>query len=88
MRTTIDINDHLLEKIRKKSLDEGLPLKAVINETLRLGLTVEEKPRQAAAFRCRTFSMGFPPKQEIDRALDLSEKLEDEEIARKLLLRK
>ena len=70
MRTTIDINDDLLAALRKKAMESGIPLKAVVNQALRLGLTAKKKPKQVDEFRCRTFSMGFPPRQAIDKVRD------------------
>ena len=38
--------------------------------------------------RATTYSMGFPPSLNLDKAMQLAGVLEDEETARKLLLRK
>jgi len=45
-------------------------------------------PKTIKPYKCKTYSLGFPPRADLDRALDLAEHLESEEIARKLLLRK
>jgi hypothetical protein len=37
-RTTLDIDDDLLRRLRQKGLDEGRPLQAVTNDLLRAAL--------------------------------------------------
>lgn len=88
MRTTIDINDDLLLQIRKKAVEAGVPMKTMVNMALRRGICAADNSREIVDYRCRTFSLGYPPRHDIDHALDLSEKLEDEEISRKILMRK
>ena len=35
MRTTVDLNDHLLREAKKRAASEGKPLRAIIEEALR-----------------------------------------------------
>jgi hypothetical protein len=88
MRTTITIEDDLLRELRQKAHETGSPFKEVVNKALRAGLKSTGKKNASKPYKCKSFSLGYPPKADINRALDLAEHLESEEIARKLLLRK
>ena len=74
--------------LKQKAHDTGLPLKEVLNRALRVGIQDMDKRKRFKPYRCKTYSLGYPPKADINRALDLAEHLESEEISRKLLLRK
>ena len=84
MRTTLTIDDQLLESLKAKALSTGKPLKQVVNEALRLGLENLDKPT-AKTYRLKSVSMG-PPRAGIylNKALQLADTLEDEAIAQKL----
>lgn len=88
MRTTVTIDDDLLGEVRERALNEGVPLKQMLNHVLRVGLerSREEKPKKP--YRCKTFSMGYPPLHNLDKALLVADALEDEEVLRKLSVRK
>ena len=88
MRTTLTIDDDLLRELRQKANDTGLPFKEIVNKVLRTGLKDFNKPKSFKPYKCRTYSLGYPPRANLDHALDLAEHLESEEIARKLSLRK
>lgn len=88
MRTTLTIDDELMNEIREEAHTKGLPVKEVVNRALRAGLREYNRPKSAKPYKCRSFSLGYPPLADLDRALDLAERLESEEIARKLALRK
>ena len=83
MRTTVTLDADSDAAIRKLMRERGLTFKQAINEAIRQGVSA---PR-AATFRTRTFAMG-PPSTPIDKAMRLAAELEDEEIVRKLALRK
>jgi len=88
MRTTLTIDDDLIRALKQKAHETGSPFKKIVNEALRAGLNETEKSRIDKPYKQRSYSLGYPPLADLDRALDLSEKLESEEISRKLLLRK
>ena len=88
MRTTLVIDDHLLRQLKDRAHRTGLPLKKVVNEALRAGLSQLRKPHRRKAYRSKTYAMGYPPQGSFDKALAIAATLEDEEIARKLMLRK
>ena len=74
----------LLRRTMKK---RGISFKAALNEAIREGLS-GASPRRARAFTLKTYRMGFRPEVALDKALSLAAALEDEELARKLSLRK
>lgn len=88
MRTTLTIDDDLMREIKQKANEADLPLKEIVNNALRAGLKEIDKPKPIKPYKCKTFSLGYPPRADLDHALDIAERLEAEEIARKLSLRK
>jgi hypothetical protein len=88
MRTTVDLDPHLLKRLRAEAHRRGVPFKDMLTTVLRRGL--EHRPAAPAArYRCPTFAMGRQPESlNLDKALAIAGALEDEEIARKLALRK
>ena len=88
MRTTLTIDDQLLENLKAAALRAGKPLKQVVNEALRLGLENLDKPT-ARPYRIEPVSMGLPRSDmDLNRALQLADALEDDALARKLEQRK
>lgn len=88
MRSTVRIDDDLMVELRARALAESVSLTRMLNRTLRAGLSAG--PKQAAKrspFKQRTYRMGAPDVG-IDKALALAAALEDEEIVRKISLRK
>jgi hypothetical protein len=88
MRTTLTIEDDLVRVLRDKAHQTGSPFKEVVNKAIRAGLEQIDKPRQIRPYKCKSYSLGYPPRADLDHALDLADRLESEEIARKLSLRK
>jgi hypothetical protein len=87
MRTTVTLDPDVEALLRKLMREKGLTFKAALNQAIRDGL-VKSTPRHPRPYRLRTHRMGFRPDLKLDRALSLAAALEDEEIARKLSLRK
>lgn len=87
MRTTIDLDADLLDRLRREANRRRIPFKQLLNLTLRAGL--ERRPPKPAPYRLPTFSMGpAAPGVNLDKALDLAATLQDGETARELDLRK
>jgi hypothetical protein len=86
MRTTIDIDPHLLKRLRAMAHREGVPFKAVLQRILQRGLEARA-PTGPTAYAIPTFAMGEPLRP-LDKALAQADALEAEEIARELALRK
>lgn len=88
MRTTVDIDEGLLKRLRDEAHLRGVPFKQFLNRVLRRG--IDPAPaRRAKPYRCPTFDLGKPaPTVNLDKALSLVSALEDEETARELESRK
>ena len=87
MRSTVRIDDDLMEALRASSEAEGLSMTRMLNRLLRSGLAAESTAGGRPTFRQETAPMGRP-RFELDKALSLAATLEDEEILRKLSVRK
>ncbi len=88
MRTTLTLDDDLAEELRTLAHRTRRSFKEVVNEAIRTGLA---RRRQARARRYRlepTSLGGVRPGFNLDKAVQLSDRMEDEEIARRLELRK
>ena len=86
MRTTIDIEDRLLRRLRNQARSEGVAFKEMVNRVIERGLK-EPKQVKAKPYRCPSFAMGMPLRP-IDKALAIADALEDDERAWKLGQRK
>jgi hypothetical protein len=88
MRTTVDLDPYLLKRLRAEAHRRGMPLKELLTSVLQRGLA-EHPPRSRTRYRCPTFAMGeVVDGVNLDGALRLAHTLEDDEVARKLTLRK
>jgi hypothetical protein len=87
MRTTLTIDDHLVRQLKQTAQGAGTSFKQVVNMASRIGLDQMQRPTKKRHYRVKTFAMGRPV-MVLDKALALSSALEDEEVARKLALRK
>lgn len=85
MRTTLRIDDDLLHELRQRAEAQKVPLTKLVNQALRQGLA--SKPAKRTAYREKVHSMGEATVN-LDKALAIAAAMEDEEIARKLAVRK
>jgi hypothetical protein len=87
MRTTLDIDPHLLKRLRDEAHRRGVPFRELLTTVIRRGL--EERPKAARErYRCPSYAMGSVDDTALDKALRLSAELEDEETVRKIRHRK
>jgi len=88
MRTTVRVDDELLEQLKTRARKEEVSLTRLLNRTLKAGLQAGGARRRVQpAYRERVHAMGVP-RVALDKALALAATLEDEEIVRELTLRK
>ena len=88
MRSTVRIDDDLMVELKRRAQETGLSLTRLLNRTLRLGLArPERRQERARTYTQRTAKMGHPL-YDLDKALALALRLEDDEVSRKLALRK
>lgn len=87
MRTTVTLDADVDARLRALARERGVPLRVVINDAIRAGM----QTRAGAAgtpYELPSRRLGARPGLDLDKALALAGQLEDEEIGRKLDLRK
>lgn len=88
MRTTITIDDDLMRKLKERAQKTGRSFKDITNSVIRKGLNSSTQTPQKGKYHCAEYSLGEPSYYDLDKALEIAEALEDEEIVRKLQLGK
>lgn len=90
MRTTLTIDDPIAQALKEMAHQTGKSYKEVVNETLRLGIIAKKAPsKDRKPYRLKTKSLGgVAGSVDMIKALQLASQLEDEEITRKLDMRK
>lgn len=86
MRTTVTLEPDVAVRIQRLARERGASFKATINATLRAGL--DAQPMVGRPYREVTRDLGVRPGIDLTRALALAAELEDDEVRRKLELRK
>lgn len=83
MRTTVDINPDLLERVRRRADADGISFKEALNRVIASGL---EAPATDAPRRLNlpTFNVGFARYFDIDRVKDVINDMEDARILRSM----
>jgi hypothetical protein len=86
MRTTVTLDPDVVEQLKALAHRRNLSFKAALNNAIRAGLVAERGGRRAYKVPARP--MRLRPGVDVTHALRLADSLEDEEIVRKLELRK
>lgn len=84
MRTTLTLDPDVAERLRREMRRTHAGMKAVVNETLRLGLGIAGKRPASRPFEVEPHSFDFKPGIDLDRINQLADELEADEAARKL----
>ena len=80
MRTTLTLDDDLGGILQRKSREQGVPFKEVVNRVLRLGLSHETTENTTVAVKTRPHGFGFKPGVDLDRLNQIVDDLEAVEI--------
>jgi len=89
MRTTLTLDDDLAAALKAVAFERQVPFKLVVNEIIRHGLQAKAAPPAARSYRLHPAALGrIAPGVDLDRALLLSDDLEDEGLAGKIEARK
>lgn len=86
MRTTVTLDEDVAAALQAKARERGVPFKKALNDAVRDGLGGVGRPTKP--YRLPSRPLGLRPSINLDKALQLAGELEDEEIVRKLTLRK
>jgi len=87
MRTTVTLDPDVERLIRDAMRERAISFKEALNETVRIGICGKERKR-AKKFVQKSFRMGAAQEFRWDKALAVADAIEDEELTRKLTLRK
>jgi hypothetical protein len=87
MRTTVTLDPDVERLLRAAVKERGISFKEALNEAARIGLRGKTTQR-SGKFVQKTFRMGDGQGFRWDKALSIAEAIEDEEISRKLSLRR
>jgi hypothetical protein len=71
MRTTLPIDDDVLERARALAAKLHTPFKAVVNEALRAGLEQVEKPAKQRPYKTHPHAMGLYEGRNLDNIQEL-----------------
>lgn len=87
MRTTVTLDPDVEALLRHLMQKRRLSFKVALNQAIRDGVKGPAR-RSLPAYTLKTYRMGYRPEIALDKALSMAAALEDEEISRKLSLRK
>lgn len=86
MRTTVTLDPDVAAKLKQASRERGISFKEVLNSSVRRGLSGGQATTRP--YRVKGRRLSAKPGIDLDRALRAADRLEDEEVVRKLSLRK
>jgi hypothetical protein len=86
MRTTVTLDEDVAAALQALAAERGLTFKQALNDAVRAGLSSSGK--RSKPYRLPTRRLGLRPGVDLDKALRLVGELEDDELVRKLELRK
>ncbi len=86
MRTTVTLEPDVAEQLKSFARRRNLSFKAALNTAVRAGLAAQRG--SARRYRMPSRPMGLRPGADLTHALRVAETLEDEEVVRKIELRK
>lgn len=79
MRTTLSIDDDVLEKARSAAAKRRLPFRTIINEALRAGLSAVAMPASAIPYQTKPHKLGLKVGRNLDNIQELLAQSEGEE---------
>jgi len=79
MRTTISLDDDVLERARTVAEKLGAPFKTVVNEALRNGLDQIEQPAKYRSYKTKPRKMSLKAGRNIDNIGELLAQIEGED---------
>jgi hypothetical protein len=87
MRTTVTLDPDVERVLQTAMRERGVPFKQALNDAIRAGL-MRESSHAKRRFVQKTYSLGAEQHFRWDKALASAEAIEDEELSRRLTLRK
>jgi Arc/MetJ family transcription regulator len=78
MRTTLSLDDDVIQKAKKAAAKSGQPFRQVVNEALRVGLEMLAKTSESAPYRTKAHKMGLRAGKTLDNIQELLAQTEGE----------
>jgi len=79
MRTTLNVDDDVLDRARALATKRKVPFRLILNEALRAGLSAVEKPAKSRPYKTVARDMGHRPGMNLDNIQDLLAQVEGED---------
>jgi antitoxin component of RelBE/YafQ-DinJ toxin-antitoxin module len=79
MRTTLTIDDDVLDKAKAIAAKLGAPFRRVVNEALRAGLQAVEEPPSTRPYQTDAHKMGLKAGRNLDNIQELLAQVEGED---------
>ena len=79
MRTTLNLDDDVLDRARAIAARLHAPFRQVVNEALRAGLQAVEEPARARPYHTRPRKLGLKEGRSLDNIQELIAQIEGEE---------
>ena len=79
MRTTLSLDDDVLERARVVAAKLRTPFRTVVNEALRAGLDQVEQPAKHSPYQTEPHAMGLRPGRNPDNIQELLAQIEGED---------
>ncbi len=79
MRTTLSIDDDVMERARVIAAKLSTPFKTIVNEALRVGLDQVEQPAKQRRYTTKPHKMGLRQGRNIDNIQELLTQIEGED---------
>lgn len=79
MRTTLNIDDDVLDQARTVAAAFKMPFSRVVNEALRAGLQAMEEPPLSRPYKTRPHKMGLKSGRNLDNIQELLAEIEGED---------
>ena len=79
MRTTLIIDDDVMDKAKAVAAKLQVPFRHVVNEALRAGLQTVEDPPRTPSYRTRPHKMGLKAGRNLDNIQALLSQIEGED---------
>jgi hypothetical protein len=79
MRTTLTLDDDVIDKAKAVAAKRHLSFRAVVNEALRIGLEEVEKPATQRSYQTEPHAMGLRTGYNLNNIQELLAQAEDED---------
>ena len=79
MRTTLSIDDDVMERARTVAAKLSTPFKTVVNEALRAGLDQVEQPAKQRCYQTKPHKMGLRQGRNLNNIQELLAQIEGED---------